>query len=68
MESSQITAKEMTESFYREIVSHHGFPEKIISEGDSRFTSNFWTELMKWLQVPLDRSTIFSPQTDGQSE
>ena len=32
------------------------------------FTSKFWAELMGRLNVRLRKSTVFHPQTDGQTE
>lgn len=54
--------------YLKEIVSRHGVPISIISDRDSRFTSNFWQSLQKALGTQLDMSTAYHPQTDGQSE
>ena len=61
-------AEDIAEIFYKEIYKHHGLPRVIISDRDTRFTSTFWTELMKLLKVKLNLSSAFHPQTDGQSE
>ena len=47
---------------------HHGLPEVIISDRDSRFTSRFWKELFQKLGTNLRFSTALHLQTDSQSE
>ncbi|PWA96563.1 reverse transcriptase domain-containing protein [Artemisia annua] len=54
--------------YIKEIVARHGVPISIISDRDSRFTSNFWKSLQNALGSNLDMSTAYHPQTDGQSE
>ena len=59
---------QLTKLYLKEIVSRHGVPISIISDRDSRFTSNFWQSLQKAFGTKLDMSTAYHPQTDGQSE
>ena len=54
--------------YIAEIVTRHGVPLSIVSDRDSRFTSNFWKSLQNELGTQLKMSTAYHPQTDGQSE
>ena len=54
--------------YIREIVRLHGVPVSIVSNRDSRFTSQFWKSLQKVLGTQLRFSTAFHPQMDGQTE
>jgi len=57
--------KELALRFVKEIWHLHGLPESIVSDPDTRFTSRFWTSLMQQLQVRLNLSTAFDPESDG---
>jgi len=52
----------------KEIWRLHGLHESIVSDRDTRFTSKFWTSLIQLLQVKLNLSTAFHPESDGQTE
>nr|GFB72136.1 reverse transcriptase domain-containing protein [Tanacetum cinerariifolium] len=54
--------------YLKEVVTRHGIPVSIISDHDSRFTSNFWRSLQNALGTRLDKSTTYHPETDSQSE
>jgi len=54
--------------FVKEIVCLHGLPETIVSDRDTKFTSQFWREMHQLLGVKLLMSTAFHPQMDGASE
>ncbi|GJY30606.1 putative reverse transcriptase domain-containing protein [Tanacetum coccineum] len=54
--------------YLKEVVMRHGIPVSIIYDRDPRFASNFWRSLQKALGTNLDMSTVYHPQTDGQSE
>lgn len=56
------------EVFYTHVFRHHGLPDSIVSDRDPKFTSKFWTELMKMCGVTLKMSTAHHPQTVGASE
>nr|GFB95245.1 putative reverse transcriptase domain-containing protein [Tanacetum cinerariifolium] len=42
--------------------------DRLISDRDPRFASNFWRSLQNALGTRLDMSTTYHPETDGQSE
>ena len=46
----------------------HGYPSSIVSDRDSKFTSRFWQQTMKNLQVNLMMATAYHHQTNGQTE
>ncbi|GJX63336.1 putative reverse transcriptase domain-containing protein [Tanacetum coccineum] len=60
--------EKLTRQYLKEVVSRHGVPVLIISDRDSKFTSHFWKSLNEALCTLLDMSTVYHPQTDGQSE
>ena len=61
-------AEELARVFVREIWRLHGLPENIVSDRDAKFTSAFWSSLMKLLDIKQRLSTSFHPETDGQTE
>ena len=63
-----MTAKELSWKYLREIVRLHGLPSSIVSDCDSKFTSQWWKELHRTLRAKLLMSTSFHPQTDGKME
>ncbi|GKF71362.1 putative reverse transcriptase domain-containing protein, partial [Tanacetum coccineum] len=54
--------------YLNEIVPRHGVPISIIFDRDSQFTSRFWQSMQEALGTRLDMSTVYHPQTYGQSE
>ena len=62
------TLEEFGKLYIREIVWLHGVPISIISDRDPKFTSQFWKSFQRAMGTQLRMSTIFQPQTDGQSE
>ena len=40
----------------------------IISDKDPKFTTHFWKSFQKAMGTQLTMSTVFHPQTDGQSK
>ena len=66
--TTEVPIKELGLIFLQNVWRLHGLPESIISDRDSRITSKFWISLMKLLQVKINMSTAFHPETDGQTE
>ena len=62
------TAKMVAEKFVEGIVKLHGMPKSIISDRDPIFISHFWREFFKMSGTKLHMSSVYHPQTDGQSE
>jgi hypothetical protein len=61
-------AKELLWKYMREVVHLHGLASSIVSDRDPKFTSKWWRELHRLLETKLLMSTLFHPQTDGQTE
>ena len=59
---------QLAEIYIREIVKLHGVPSSIVSNRDPRFTSRFWKSLQEALGSKLKLSSVYHPQTNGQSE
>lgn len=62
------SAADTAELFIEQVLQNHGIPSTIVSDRDTRFTSEFWREFCKRAGVQQRLSTAFHPQTDGQSE
>jgi len=62
------TAVDLAVIFARDIWKYHGLPADIVSDRDSRFTSETWKEFIRLSGIRPRLSTVFHPQTDGQIE
>lgn len=62
------TAPQVARIFFDNVFRLHGMPTTIVSDRDTKFTSRFWKELSRLLDIHLAMSTACHPQTDGQSE
>jgi len=54
--------------FISNIFKVHGFPDFIISDRGSQFTSGFWNRLCNLLDIAHSLSISNNPETDGQTE
>jgi len=61
-------AADLVVIFAREIGKYHGLPTDIISDRDSRFTSETWREFLRLSSICPRMSTAFHPQTNRQKE
>jgi transposase InsO family protein len=61
-------AIDLAHVYLHEVYRHHGLQRILLSDRDVRFTSLFWTSLMKRLGVRLNLSTAYHPEFDGQTE
>ena len=63
-----ITAVELAELFFNEIVCWYEVSKGIVSDRGSVFTSTFWSEICYHLKMKCRLSTAFHLQTDEQTE
>lgn len=62
------TAEETAKLDIKHVMPILSLPEKIISDRDPHFTSVFWQELVRLLEIKLGMTGAFHPAADGQSE
>ena len=46
----------------------HGLPESVVPDREPQFAAELIKELNKMLEIEMKLSTLFYPQTDGQTE
>ena len=62
------TASIAADAFIFNIFKLHGFPDSIVSDRGTQFTSEFWNRLCNLLDIKHSFSSAYHPQTDGQTE
>lgn len=62
------TAAELAHLFIKEIFRLHGLPAEIVSDRGVQFVAKFWRALCNSLQVQLNFSTAYHPQSNGSTE
>lgn len=63
-----VSAPQLAQIFYIEIIRLHGIPKSIVSDRNSRVTSTFWKWLWELLETKLAMITAYHPRTGGQTE
>jgi hypothetical protein len=61
-------SEDLTKIFLTQVGKHHGLPDDIALNRNSKFISHFWQSLMDLVSIKLNLSTAFHSQTDGQTE
>lgn len=62
------TTQYIAQSFLNNVFKLHGMPVTMTSDRDPVFMSTFWQELFTLQGIQLQRSIIYHPQTDVQTE
>ena len=60
-------AKDIAHVFMKGVFLYHGLPWQIISNRDSKFTSNFWRVIFEATRTQLSFSTAYHHQIDGHT-
>ncbi|WVZ59022.1 hypothetical protein U9M48_009232 [Paspalum notatum var. saurae] len=58
----------LAQLYIENVVRLHGVPSRIVSDRGTQFISKFWKSLHEALGTNLDFSSVYHPQTDGQTE
>ena len=66
--STTITGEGVARLYFEHVYRWFGLPDKIISDHDPRFVSNFAKAMTEKLGIQQNVSSAFHPQTDGLSE
>jgi transposase InsO family protein len=52
----------------RDIFKLHGIPKEIVSDRDTKFTSNLWREFFKGFCTNMNFSTTYHPRSNGKTK
>jgi len=66
--TEKMLAEELARLFRDNVWKLHGLPESIISDRRPQFTAGLMRELNEMLGIKSKLSTVFHPQTDGQTK
>ena len=59
--SSDYSATQVVELFFREVFRLHGLPKTIVNDRDIKFTGAFWRKLFQLVGTELAMSTSYHP-------
>ncbi|GJF00558.1 polyprotein [Phanerochaete sordida] len=63
-----LNAKGFAALFVKHVACRFGLPDNIISDRDPRWTSEFWKEVARLMNIDMLLSSSHHPQHDGQTE
>jgi len=63
-----VTAAGTANLYLRNVWKLHGLPHKVVSDCRPQFVAAFMKELYWLLRIEAASSTVYHPQTDGQTE
>src|SRR6266496_4527445 len=63
-----ITVEDIAQLYLRYIFKHHGLSDDLVSDHGPQFTSRFTTRLLHLCNIHSNKSTVFHPQSDDQTE
>jgi len=66
--TTNILSEGIVKIYRNNIWKLHGIPKKILSDQGPQFALKFMEELTKALGIKRQLSTVYHPQTDGQTE
>ncbi|PHJ21193.1 transposon related [Cystoisospora suis] len=66
--SQAATAEDLAHILIRDVIRLHGVSRTLVSDRDSRFSSDIWASMCKQLGIQRCMSTAYHPQSDCQSE
>jgi len=68
LQKEKKTVADLVVTFAWEVWKNHWLPSDIVSDRDSRFTSNTWQEFLRLAGIRPRMSMAFHPQTNTQTE
>ncbi|KAJ9533200.1 hypothetical protein QJQ45_018307, partial [Haematococcus lacustris] len=63
-----MTATQYAKLFLEHVFRLHGMPRSVVSDRGPQFHNKFWAEVTKLLQVQVNLSSAYHPETGGQTE